>query len=191
MRRTRRRRRRPLCDEEISKSKASKDEKTMESAKITSRRDTATSKKNELGNSVNELQAEIAALDKAMGQATKLRTEEKATHDKASKDSKEAAEAVESAISLLKEYYESTSLAQTGARVSRQPTFGGKKSDAGDTIISILEMAGEDFTKTYMDLNTEEAAAVQEYKKLTAESATSRAAKAAEVKGAESQRRRS
>ncbi len=91
-----------FCDEEISKSKASKDEKTMESEKITSRLDTATSKKNELGNSVNELQAEIAALDKAMGEATKLRTEEKATYDKASKDFKEAAEAVESAISLLR-----------------------------------------------------------------------------------------
>merc|ERR1712224_803344 len=82
-----------------------------------------------------------------------------------------------------KEYYEGASLAQGEA----QPSFGSKKSDAGSTIISILEMAGEDFTKTYMELQTQEQAAAAAYTKLTNESQVSRTTKLAEVKGMESQ----
>jgi len=126
----------------------------------------------------------VAALDKATAEATKIRNEEKADYDKSSKDFKEAAEAVEQAIEVLKEYYEGASLAQVG---EAQPSFGSKKSDAGSTIISILEMAGEDFTKTYMELQTQEQAAAAAYTKLTNESQVSRTTKLAEVKGMESQ----
>jgi len=175
-----------FCDEEISKSKESQSEKSMDMDKLKSRLDTATSKKAELEGDVAELQAEIADLDKATSEATSLRAQEKADYQKASADMKEAAEAVEEAISTLKEYYEGASLAQLG-RGSKQPTFGSKKSDAGSTIISILEMCGEDFSKSYMQMQQEEATAEAAYKKLSLESKVAKAAKLAEIKGAQSE----
>merc|ERR1719443_765856 len=158
----------------------------MDMDKLKSRLDTATSKKAALEGDVAELQAEIADLDKATAEATSLRAQEKADYQKASADMKEAAEAVEEAISTLKEYYEGTSLAQLG-RGSKQPTFGSKKSDAASTIISILEMCAENFSKSYMEMQQEEATAEAAYKKLSLESTVAKAAKLAEVKGAESE----
>merc|ERR1719333_414244 len=155
--------------------------------KLQSRIDSASTRKAELVQSISDLQAEIASLDKSTTEATKIRGEEKATNTKAAKDNKEAAEAVEEAIGVLKDYYEGAALVQTSAKKTSQPTFGGKKGDAANTIISILEMAGEDFTKTYMEVTQEETMAEAEYTKLMSESATSRAAKEAEVKGAESE----
>merc|ERR1719316_1949844 len=95
-----------FCDEENSKSKASKEEKTMKSDKLQARLDKATSTKAELEQSVKELEGEVAELDKGDAEATKLRQEENAENTKAAADFKEAAEAVTEAISVLREYYE-------------------------------------------------------------------------------------
>jgi hypothetical protein len=175
-----------FCDEEISKSKASQAEKNMDLDKTKSRLDSAASKKADLLETVAEVQGEIADLDKATKEATSLRAEEKADYVKSSADFKDAAEAVEQAITVLKEYYEGASLVQV-ARGTKQPTFGSKKSDAASTILSILEMCAEDFSKTYMELQQQEAIAVKQYEKLMSESAASKAAKTAEVKGMGSQ----
>merc|ERR1719428_1228250 len=75
-----------FCDEETAKSKESETEKTMTLDKLKSRLDSAAAKKAELTAAVKELESEIAALDKGMAEATKLREEEKATNDKAAAD---------------------------------------------------------------------------------------------------------
>merc|ERR1719421_1525281 len=159
----------------MGKSNAAKEEKSMKLEKTQARLDKAATTKAELEASVKETEAEIAALDKADAEATKIRQEESAANAKASKDFKDSAEAVTEAISVLKEYYEGA-LVQTGA-----------KSDAASSIMSILEMSAEDFTKLYMEEEQAEAEAAEKYKKLMDESATSKAAKLAEVKGAESE----
>merc|ERR1719235_2688298 len=112
----------------------------MKLDKLTSRMDKAKTAKAELEDAVKQLEAEIAELDKGSAEATALRTEEHTNYLKASKDFKDASEAVSAAISLLKEYYEGA-LLQTGASV-KAPTFGGAKSDASHVIISILEVSG-------------------------------------------------
>merc|ERR1719420_1176110 len=96
-----------FCDEETSKSKAAQAEKSMTADKLTSRIDKATTTKAQLEGSIKDLEGEIAALDAGTAEATKIRTEESATNTKASADFKMAAEAVEKAIGVLKEYYES------------------------------------------------------------------------------------
>merc|ERR1719161_1086671 len=154
-----------FCDDEMSKSKETRDEKTATIDKLTARMDKAATTKAELEQSVKELESEIAALDSGVAAATKIRTEEKATYEKSSADFKQAAEAVNEAIRVLKEYYEGA-LIQTSAKKGTQPEFGGAKSDAAHSIISILEMSEEDFTKMYMDAETTEAEAVTQYKKL-------------------------
>merc|ERR1719161_1862441 len=86
-------------------------------------------------------------------------------------------------MAVLKEYYEGASLAQVANKARRQPSLGSKRSDAASSILSILEMCGEDFTKMYMEITQSEAEAEAKYEKLTSESQVSKAAKLAEVKG--------
>merc|ERR1719281_2053389 len=134
-----------FCDEETSKGKASQSEKSLTIDQLQSRMDKASSSKALLEQNVKTLQKEISDLDKGTAEATKLRAEEKASYEKASKDFKDAATAVEGAIKVLKEYYEA-SLLQTGKQDraakagKKQPSFGEAKSDASHAIISILEM---------------------------------------------------
>merc|ERR1719311_1739244 len=132
-----------------------------------------------------------------MAEATKIRTEEHATYMTASKDFKDAADAVEQAIKVLKDFYEGTSFLQTSMKVRQQSeedededdsdSSSSKGSDAGAVIIGILEMCGEDFTKLLMETETEESQAQEAYDKLTLESKVAKAAKSAEVKGSLSQ----
>merc|ERR1719326_329677 len=136
----------------------------MTADKLTSRIDKASTTKAGLEQSVKDLEQEIAALDKGNAEATKIRTEEKATYMKASKDFKDAASAVQAAIGVLKEYYEGA-LIQTSSGSKRAPEFGGAKSDASSVIISILEVSEENFTKMYMQIETEETQAKADYEK--------------------------
>lgn len=172
-----------FCDEETAKSKEAQAEKSMTSDKLKSRIDMATTTKAQLEDKVKELESEVAALTKGDAEATTIRSEEHATYLKASADFKDAAMAVQGAIGMLKEYYESA-LIQTKSSNKRQPAFGGSKSDAASSIISILEMSEENFTKMYMETETEEGLAVKAYEKLIQESKVSKTSKEAEVKGA-------
>jgi len=168
-----------FCDEETAKSKKEQAEKSMRSDELTSRIDGATAKKDELLQLIKDLNAEIAEDDAATAKATEIRAEEKATYLKASADFKGAAQAVEDAIRVLKEYYEGASFVQVG---SKQP-----KSDAAATIVGILETSGAEFTKMYMEVETSETEAVAAFKKMTDEGKVTKASKAASVTGAESE----
>merc|ERR1719428_1452699 len=174
-----------FCDEETAKCKKAQAEKSMTSDKLQSRIDSATTKIAQLKEGIAELEAEIAELDSGSAEATKIRTEEKATNTKTIADFKLAAEGVQGAIGVLKEYYESA-LIQTSSN-QRQPSFGGAKSDAASTIISILEMSEENFTKMYMETETAETQAEDEYKKLMDETKVSKTSKTAEAKGSASE----
>merc|ERR1719453_1059449 len=96
-----------FCDEEKGKSNKQKDAKTARLDELNARLDQASSKTEELEDLIKELQAELADVDKATQEATKLRAEERATYEKASKDYKDAGKAVEQAIGVLKDFYAS------------------------------------------------------------------------------------
>merc|ERR550514_1735244 len=98
---------------------------------MSSRLDKATSESAQLADTIKELQAELAEIEKANGEAMKLRQEEHENYLKASKDYKDAAQAVEDAIGVLKEFY-SSALVQTSkaAKGGAPPAFSGAKGDA-------------------------------------------------------------
>merc|ERR1719428_713702 len=171
-----------FCDEEMGKSKKSQEEKTATLDKLTSRIDTAAAAKAELEDAIKELEAEVAEIDASQSEATKMRTSENTEYMKASKDFKDSAEATEKAIVVLKEYYEGTGALVQVQSGKRQPAFGSAKSDAGSSIISILEMAAEDFTATYTEIETEEMEAAKSYEKMTEENKVAKAAKTADAK---------
>jgi len=185
-----------FCDQEMGKSKKAKADKTATQEKLQSRLDKATTSQADLQQTVKVLEAEIAELDQGTAKATQIRTEEHATYLKSSKDFKDAADAVEKAIKVLKDFYEgNASFLQTSSQQQSEEDedddasdgSSSKGSDAGAMIIGILEMCGEDFTKLLMETETEESQAQEAFDKLSLESKVSKATKAAEVKGSLSQ----
>merc|ERR1719218_390437 len=174
-----------FCDAEMGKSKKSQDEKTMTLDKLQSRIDGASSTIAELTEAIKTLEAEVAAIDKAQAEATEIRTTENADYLKASADFKASAEAVAKAIEVLKNFYEGSFL-QVNSKTSlksKQPEFGGAKSDIAHTIISVLEMSEEDFTTLLAETEATEDEAAKAYKALTDENKVSKATKEAEAKG--------
>merc|ERR1719161_2298942 len=153
--------------------------------KLQARIDGATSTIAENTESIKTLEAEVAEIDKAKAEATAIRTTENADYMKASKDFKDSAEAVAKAIEVLKNFYEGSFLqvkAKTDLK-SKQPSFGGAKSDIASTIISVLEMSEEDFTTLLAECEATEDEAVKAYEKLTDENKISKATKETSAKG--------
>merc|ERR1719515_225755 len=172
----------------MGKSKKSKADKESKIDKYQVRMDKASSAKEELESAVKELEKEIKEIDKAQAEATKVRTQESADNLAAMKDFKDSADAVISAIGVLKSFYEGGALIQTSSKThAKQPEFGGASTDAGGSIISVLEVAESDFTSLYAETETAEQQAADAYEKLTTDNKVSKATKAAEVKGKQSE----
>jgi hypothetical protein len=174
-----------FCDAEMGKSKKSQEEKTMTLDKLSSRIDGASSTIAELTESIKTLESEVATIDKAQAEATEIRTTENTDYLKASSDFKASAEAVAKAIEVLKNFYEGSFLQVSSktSQKSKQPAFGGAKSDIASTIISVLEMSEEDFTTLLAETEATEDEAAKAYKTLTDENKVSKATKQTEAKG--------
>merc|ERR1719191_2379843 len=165
-----------FCDEELSKSRASQHDKY--SARI----DSASTAIAELEEAIKGLEGEIAEMDAAQAEASKVRTEENTDYLKASKDFSDSAKAVAAAIQVLKSYYEGGAFVQISATISlksKQPSFGGTSS--------VLEVAESDFTKLLAEADTDEQAAATAYAKLIDENKVTKASKEAEIKGKQSE----
>merc|ERR1719191_1028961 len=173
-----------FCDEELGKSKVSQKDKMSKLDKFTARVDKATSGKAELEDAVKTLEAEIAEIDKATAEATAIRTKENEDNTAAMKDFKDSADAVVSAIGVLKSFYEggafiqlssrTTSMAKARAHMKAKAKFG---NDAASGIMSILEVAEEDFTTLYAETETAENEAADAYESLMTENKVSKATK--------------
>jgi septal ring factor EnvC (AmiA/AmiB activator) len=172
-----------FCDEEQGKSRAAQKEKTAKADNYQTRIDQGSATIAELSENVKTLEAEVAEIDSAQAEATKIRTEENVQNTKAMGEFKESADAVIRAMGVLKSYY-SGALIQTGAQThSKQPAFGGAKSDTGSSIISVLEVAESDFTRLFAETETAEDQAAAAFKKLSDENKISKATKEADAKG--------
>merc|ERR1719375_2230674 len=177
-----------FCQEEMGKSTKSKEEKQTKIDEYQTRIDGASTTIAELTEAVKTLEAEVASIDKGQAEATEIRTTEHADYVKASTDFKDSAQAVAKAIEVLKSYYEGSFL-QVGTKTQKagQPDFGAAKSDTAHTIISVLEMSEEDFTRLLAEAEATEDEAAAAYKKLTDENKVSKAAKMADSKAKQSE----
>merc|ERR1719390_500391 len=175
-----------FCDEEMGKSKASQAEKTATIDKLQTRIDGASATIDELTEAVKTLEAEIADIDAAQSEATKIRTEESTKNKAAIADFSQSADAVVKAMGVLKSFYEGAALIQTSSKSGR-PSFGGAKSDTGSSIISVLEVAESDFTSLLAETETAEDAAAEAYEKSTKENEVSKATKLTDAKAKESE----
>jgi predicted RNase H-like nuclease (RuvC/YqgF family) len=178
-----------FCDKEMGASKKSEAQKTATIEKLQARIDGNTAKIAELNDAVKTLEAEVADIDKAQAEATAIRNKEKTDNLAAIKDFRDSADAVVTAMGVLKSFYEGGALIQTHSQraVSRRPEFGGAKTDAASGIISVLEVAESDFTRLLAETETEEDAAADAYAKQTEENKVSKATKEADSKAKQSE----
>jgi len=184
-----------FCQEEKKKTKAAMEKKTMELEKLNTRIEKATATKKEQEELIAANSEEIANMEKANAEATKIRNEEHANFVKVDSDFSAAAEAVDDAIDALKEYYGDAFFLQTDSETDMTatssddapPAFGGAKKDSAGGIIGILETMGEEFRKTVKENQAQEREALKAYEKLANENKVAIATKEAEIKGAESQ----
>merc|ERR1719488_389064 len=176
-----------FCDEEMGKSKASQAEKTATLDKLQTRIDGASATIAELTEAVKTLQAEIADIDSAQSEATKIRTTESADNKAAIADFSQSADAVVKAMGVLKSFYEGALIQTSSKTKTGRPSFGGAKSDTGSSIISVLEVAESDFTRLLAETETAEDAAAEAYEKSTKENEVSKATKLADAKAKESE----
>merc|ERR1719217_691302 len=184
-----------FCQEEKKKTTAALKKKNMELEKLSTRIEKASATKQEQEELIATNSEEIANMEKANAEATKIRNEEHANFVKVDTDFSQAAEAVDDAIDALKEYYgdalflqvKSETDTSTSDSDSAPPTFGGAKKDSAGGIIGILETMGEEFRKTVKENQAEEREALKAYEKLMQDNKVAKATKEAEIKGAESQ----
>merc|ERR1719198_1630596 len=101
-----------FCSAEKKKTKAAMEKKNTEIEKLETRIEKASTTKQEQEELIATNSEEIAAIEKANAEATKLRNEQHENFVKIETDFTGAAEAVDDAIDALKEYYGDTALLQ-------------------------------------------------------------------------------
>merc|ERR1740138_104427 len=94
-----------FCDEETSKSEASKSDLESEEAELTTKIDQAAAKSSTLKSEVAELQEELATLAKEEAELTKIRQETHADFLQAKADYEQGLTGVRQALVLLRDYY--------------------------------------------------------------------------------------
>merc|ERR1719324_168204 len=182
------------CDEQMSNTKAKKDELNADIEKLTGKIDKATTTSVSLKEDVKELQKELAELQESQAEMGKIREETHAAFVEAKDDLEKGLEGVRQALEVLREYYgaKKEALLQDGAKFNAfmqdsqeqpaAPAKHEKSSGAGGSIISMLEVAESDFAKNLAEEETEEEAAQEEYDKVTQENKVTKTTKEQDVK---------
>merc|ERR1739847_64690 len=125
----------------------------------------------------NKALAEIAKSQKQMDE---MRAKEHEEFVKAEADFQQGLTGVRNALKVLREYYQ-----KDGASLLQAPATSthSASSDSGNSIISILEVAGSDFARSLAEAQSAEDDAVEIYEKTTNENQVSTATKKTSVEG--------
>jgi hypothetical protein len=120
-----------FCDKEIGKSKVTRNKLSEDIDGLAAAVEDGKATIMSLTEEIATLTQEVADLDASRKEATKMRTEEKASNKASVEDSQAAQKAVAAATAVLKDFYEKASLAtgllQTGVA---RPTMGSDEWDA-------------------------------------------------------------
>merc|ERR1719194_229694 len=143
------------CDAELSVNKVTREKKTEAVNTLTAEAEQLTADIAKLTQEVADLRAEVTAIDKAVAEATAIRTEEKAKNAATIADAKEAQVAVSQALAVLKEFYakaaEATALVQQPSAMDDAPetfdtSFKGAQSESGG-VVGMIEVIASDFAR--------------------------------------------
>jgi len=174
------------CDTELSTNEQTRKEKTEAVELLHAEIDQLEASIAKLTEEIAELTKAVAALDSAMAEATKLRSEEKATNTATIKDAQEAQTAVAQALVVLKEFY--AKAAEATALIQQQPTppaifekeYTGMQSENGG-VVGMLEVIESDFARLEADTEAAEATAQKEYDNFMTDSKVDKASKTKDI----------
>lgn len=172
-----------FCDAELATNKQTRDIKSAKIDELTASIDEHTAEKEKLTTEIADLSAAIAELKAKQAEATSLRDEEKAKNTGIIADAQEGQKAVEMAIKVLKDFYNSV---EGGAFVQgtedmNQAMKAPYKPGADGGIMGMLEVILSDFARLEAETQSAEDAAQSEYEKFMADADQDNAVKQTEV----------
>lgn len=158
-----------FCDKEMRKSNSSQADKSTELNKLTTKVDSAKSASATLKQEVSSITNQLAELAKSQAALDKMRAEEKANYDQALPQLENGIQGVQTAISVLRDYYSKT---------------GAKKASSGSAtgVVGLLEVVLSDFTKSLAELKVKEDDARKSYSKQTEQNKIEKATKGEDIK---------
>jgi len=170
------------CDTELASNEATRKEKTEAVEALHAEIDELEATIAQITLEITELQTAIKELDAAVAKATKMRQAEKAKNTDTIADAKEAQEAVSSAMTVLKEFYEKAG--QATALVQQPEIFDspykGMGAESGG-VIGMLEVIQSDFARLEAETTAAEDSAQKEYDQFMTDSETDKAAKERDI----------
>merc|ERR1719265_2613359 len=178
-----------FCDTELATNKQTREIKTAEVEELTAKVEKATAESAQLATEIAELSDAITEIKRLQAEATQIRGEEKEKNGVAIADAKEGQAAVETAIQVLKEFYEgaAASLLQGGAatlaaamKAASSAPYKGMQAESGG-IIGMLEVILSDFARLETETSVAEDQAQAAYEKFMNESDEDVAVKETEV----------
>jgi len=177
-----------FCNEEQAKTSESKDLKQQRMDKTDARIESAESSVAVLSEEIATLSQDVAELDAASAEATALRTSEKATFTKGSRELSDSVDACNSAIDVLQQYYEGAAAALLQAKTQTRAISSSTIAAAGaEGILSALRGAESDFAQQLSESRVAEEQAAKKYALFAQDSAQDKAVTEAEIKAKESE----
>jgi hypothetical protein len=174
------------CDQEMGTNEQTRKEKTESVEILSAEIDELEATINQLTMEINELTNAVAENDKAVAEATELRETEKAKNAETIADAKKAQEAVASALTVLKDFYDkaggATALVQTNKKqpeIFDEP-YQGMQSNAGG-VVGMIEVIQSDFARLETETASSEAAGQKEYEEFMHDSAVDKQAKTKDI----------
>jgi len=169
-----------FCDRETAQNEAKRDKLQAEENKLSTRIEKAVAGVATLKQQVAELQTALANIAKSQQQIDAQRAAEHEEFVKSHADFTQGVDGIRSALKILREYYQTE-----GASLVQEPTTSvhAASGDAGNGIISILEIAESDFARSVAESQAGEDDAVEVYESTTQANKVSTATKKAAVEG--------
>jgi chromosome segregation ATPase len=136
-----------FCDKELGETRAKKEDKEDEIAKLTAAIDKATARIAQLTTAIKELQKNLAELAASQKKMDEIRNEEHTLYESEKAELEEGIQGVKLALKILKDYYGSNETSGSGA---------------ADGIIGLIEVIESDLTKELTDVEANEKTAAAE-----------------------------
>merc|ERR1719276_354013 len=158
------------CDRNLADARHSKQERTTEIEKLSSKIDGLSARSAQLKEEVAALQEALAALAKSQTRLNAIRAQEKEAYVSDRADLETGLTGVKMALKILSEYYAQEDKAHEAAE------------GAGDGIIGLLEVIESDLTKGLAETVTTEESAVAEFEQSSKENEIEKTTKSQSVK---------
>jgi len=169
-----------FCDRETSRNEASRKKLGAEEGKLNTRIERAEAGVANLKQQIADLNKALASIATSQKAMDSMRQEEHEEFIKETKDFKDGLRGIQGALKILRDYYQKkgTSFFQAPATSTHSASTG-----SGNGIISILEIAESDFSRSIAEAQQGEDNAFDEYNTITQENKISTATKKTTVEG--------